>query len=927
MRVITALIIFLSSASSFASPTPGSLPLKSGWQIQSSCKVAEKGDVISTAQFQPQGWNKAIVPGGVLANLVMDKVYPEPYYGMNLREIPGTTYPIGTLFANRAMPEDSPFKCSWWYRVEFDVPRATTPPSANSGRKGGATSFSVLGEQSWLHFDGINYRANIWLNGKQIASDKDAVGTWRAFEYNVTDAVLKGKNVLAVEVAPPTENDLGYNWVDWSPAPPDKNMGLWRDVWLSFSRPVSVRNTQVISDLSVPDLNSAKLTVTTTLRNPTEHAITGVVSATIEDVHVAQPVVVAAGETKLVTFGPEQYPQLVIKKPRVWWPAPLGAQNLYRAKVDFAGKFAPAVGAPVQRPTYPNRSGSALGQARNDKAARIASESDSETVTFGIRKITGELNDKGYRQFTINGKNILIRGGGWAPDMLLTASDERIDQELRYVRHLNLNTVRLEGKLETDHFFDEADRLGILVMAGWCCCDIWEQWPKWTDETRTVANESLRTQITRLRNHPSLLMWLNGSDNPPPADVESGYLSIEKELNWPNPIVSSATARATDVTGNSGVKMTGPYEWVPPSYWLSDTGKYGGAYGFNTETSPGPAPPPVESLRKTLGQEHLWPIDEVWNYHCGGGKFKTLNVFTEAMNQRLGPASSVADYAIKSQALAYDGERAMFEAYGRNKYTSTGVIQWMLNNSWPSMIWHLYDWYLEPAGGYFGTRKANEPLHVQYSYDDNSVAVVNSVYEPFKNLRVTATVYNLDMTEKFKREATVDVGEDGVMRALTIPQIDGLSTTYFLKLGLHDHAGKLVSSNFYWLSTQADQFDWAKSNYYMTPLTQQADYKGLNDLPKVGVEVSATTRTEGQERITHVVLHNPSKSLAFMVRARLMADTGFDVLPVFWDDNYVSLLPGERRELTARVASRQLDGPAIVRVEGWNVEGKNVEAK
>ena len=904
MRLAVAVLILLTSSFSFAAPVPGALVLKSGWQIQSSCKVPEKGDVISTSQFKPQDWYKATVPGGVFANLVADKVYPEPYYGMNLRQIPGVN-PIGTMFQNQSMPQDSPFRCSWWYRVEFDVPH----PS--KGGLGGPPE-----ELKWLHFDGINYRANIWLNGKQIATDKDAVGTWRAYEYNVTDALAKGKNVLAVEVSAPTENDLGFNWVDWSPAPPDKNMGLWRDVWLSFSGPVAVRNTHVISDLSVPDLKTAKLTVTTEVRNATDHEVNGFVTAEFEStqgaringaslVRLKQPIRLNAGERRTVTFAADKYPKLLINKPLVWWPAPHGPQNLYGTRVLFVEDWR----GPGPEP-------------------KLRTASDGQSVTFGIRKIAGELNDKGYRQFKINGKNILIRGAGWAPDMLLMASDERIDQELRYVRHMNLNTVRLEGKIETDHFFEQADRMGILVMAGWCCCDMWEQWPKWTDETRTVANESLRTQILRLRNHPSVLMWLNGSDNPPPPDVESGYLAIEKELNWPNPIVSSATAKATTVTGASGVKMSGPYEWVPPSYWLADQGKYGGAYGFNTETSPGPAVPPVESLRRTLGQEHLWPIDDVWKFHCGLGKFKQLDVFTAAIEGRYGAASNVGDYALKSQALTYDGERAMFEAYGRNKYTSTGVIQWMLNNAWPSMIWHLYDWYLMPAGGYFGTRKANEPLHVQYSYDDASVVVVNSLYRQFRGLRVTAGVYNLDMVEKFTKSVNVDVEEDGVAPALTIPAIDGLTTLYFLRLTLNDSAGNLLSSNFYWLSTQADVLDWSKTNYYVTPVTQHADLKGLNDLPKVNVEVvSATANVEGPDKVTRIMLRNPSKSLAFMVRLRLLADTGLDILPVLWDDNYVSLLPGEKREITARVAARQLVGPATVRIEGWNVVPRNTSVQ
>lgn len=907
MRRLLA-IILLVSCSAFAAPKPGSLRLESGWRLQSSCRVQAKGNVISTTKFDPKGWNAAVVPGGVVANLVRDKVYPEPYYGMNLRKIPGTTYRIATIFTNQPMPQDSPFRCSWWYRTEFHV------------------SVAHSSQRKWLHFDGINYRANIWLNGKQIANSDDVAGTWRAFEFDVTDALVHGTNVLAVEVFAPTETDLAYNWVDWSPAPPDKNMGIWRDVWLGYSGPVELEHSQVISDLSLPDLKTAKLTVTTELHNPTAHPVTGAVNVAIDAIRLSQPVVVAPGERRVVTFSPEQYPQLVLNNPHLWWPAGLGQQNLYRATVTFARTFTPAAGMSEQRNIIAtsHEAGVKHTVLLPDKTPIT---SDAETVTFGIRKVTGELDANGHRLFKINGHNILIRGAGWAPDMLLMDSDQRKDEQLQYVRQMNLNTLRLEGKTETDHFFDTADKMGILIMPGWCCCSMWEQWAKWTPETHTIANESLRTQITRLRNHPSVFVWLNGSDNPPPADVETDYLNIEKELNWPNPTVSSASAKPTTVSGESGVKMTGPYEYVPPNYWLTDPGKHGGAWGYNTETSPGPAIPTVESLEKTVGREHLWPIDDVWKYHCGASRFGNLDFFTAAMNGRYGEAKSAAEYSMKGQAIAYEGERAMFEAFGRNKYTSTGVIQWMLNNAWPSMIWHLYDWYLTPGGGFFAARKANEPLHVQYSYDDGSIVVVNNEYQAFQGLKVTATVYNLDMSQKYTNSQAVDVADDGVTRAFNLPAIDGLTTTYFLKLELHDSAGKQVSSNFYWLSTQPDVLDWEKSLGYVTPETQYGDLKGLNDLPKVKLTSAATMHEMGGAKVTTVTLKNHSKALAFLVRVRLLDEKGKDVLPVMWDDNFVSLLPGETREITARVGAHQLAGEPTVRVEGWNVGAENVVVK
>ena len=240
---------------------------------------------------------------------------------------------------------------------------------------------------------------------------------------------------------------------------------------------------------------------------------------------------------------------------------------------------------------------------------------------------------------------------------------------------------------------------------------------------------------------------MNGSDNPPVAEVEKKYIEIVKELDWPNPFESSATERPTEVSGKTGVKMTGPYDWVPPNYWLLDKTR-GGAHGFNTETGPGPAIPPIESLRKMLPEDHLWPVNTWWDYHAGGGAFKDLKIFTTALNARYGPSGGVEEFARKAQVMAYEGHRAMFEAFGRNKYTSTGVIQWMLNNAWPSMIWHLYDWYLRPGGSYFGAKKANEPLHIQYSYDDGSVVVVNSFYQAYPGMKARAWVYNIDMTRE-----------------------------------------------------------------------------------------------------------------------------------------------------------------------------------
>jgi len=405
---------------------------------------------------------------------------------------------------------------------------------------------------------------------------------------------------------------------------------------------------------------------------------------------------------------------------------------------------------------------------------------------------------------------------------------------------------------------------------------------------------------------------------------------VEKQARWPNPVVSSATAKPTSVTGESGVKMTGPYEYIAPSYWTEDAksgphhcnpGGCGGAYGFNTETSPGPAVPPVESLRAMLPDDHLWPIDDYWNYHAGGGQFKTIQVYTDALKARYGQADNAEDFAFKSQLMGYEGIRAMFEAYSRDKYTATGVIQWMLNNAWPSIIWHLYDYYLRPGGGYFGAKKAMEPLHPVYSYDDRSIWLVSSQYQDVRGLKLTARIYNIDMAEKFSKEASLDAAADSTNKVFDLPELQDLTPVYFLVLRLEDTSGKVVGSNFYWLSTKPETLDWEKSNWYMTPTASYADYTELRTLPKIALKVISRTERKSEDSVTHVTLENPSKSLAFFIRLKVDKGAGGEeILPVLWEDNYFSLLPGEKREVTAtyRVAELGTAKPSV-EVKGWNV--------
>ncbi len=852
--------------------------LNDGWEIQSSCEAKSTGQQVSTAGFEANGWHKTTAPNTVVGTLVDDKTYPDPTYGTNLKNFPGMNYNDKSIFSIQDMPEGSPFRCSWWWRTEF----AVKPP--------------FLGDHFWLHFPGINYRANVWVNGKKIADAKDVAGTFRIFEFDVT-SVLKtdGQNAVALEIFAPEKNDLGITWVDWNPTPADKDMGIWKEVTLTSNGPVAVRNAFVKSKLGA-EYKTAELTLSADLRNQTDKDVKGTLVAEVEGQTLKQDVELAAGETRTVRFAPAQFPQLKLEHPKLWMPYTLGTPNLYTAELHFHVHGAENV-------------------------------SDRAQVTFGIREFTSELTAKGHRLFKLNGRNILIRGAAWAPDMFLRPMSKKLDADLAYVRDMGLNTIRLEGRIDRDELFEKTDKLGILVMPGWTCCDAWERWKRWTPETHAIAKASMADQARRLRNHASVFVWLYGSDGPPPADVEQMYLDVLKEAEWPNPSISSASETATKVTGNSGVKMTGPYEYVPPVYWLADT-KAGGAYGYNTETSPGPAIPTRESLEKFIPRDHLWPIDDVWNYHAGKERFTTVNVFTDGLTRRYGAATSLDDYERKAQAMTYDGERAMFEAYGRNKYTSTGVIQWMLNNSWPSLIWHLYDYYLVPAGGYFGTKKAMEPVHVQYGYDNHSVAVVNDTRNAVPGVKVGATLYNLDATQAATHGGTLDLAPDSSTKAFDLPLPDKISTTYFLKLQLHDAQGKLLSDNFYWLSTKADALDWAKrKDTVYTPQKDFADLTGLNSLPQVTLSVHASKTTAGGRDTITVMAKNPGSSIAFMTHLRLTRGPGGDdVVPIFWRDNYFSLLPGEERQVTATYDSSALDGePAVLVVDGYNVASKTLQ--
>ena len=846
------------------------IPLHDDWNLQSACKITADGASISVPQFSTTGWLKTSVPATVLAAQVKAGVFPDPYFGTNLRQIPGTSYPIGKNFSNLPMPADSPYACGWWYRKQFDAP-----------------ALKAKDNRLWLNFGGINYRGEIWINSHKLADSNTVAGAYRTYEFDISDLIVPGKpNVIAVKTTAPTEKDLGINWVDWNPCPPDKDMGLWGTVDLVETGPVTVRSPLAVTHFPDGTLSKADLTIYAELHNASGNPIKGIVSGTAAGGKFEKPVELAAHEDQTVVFSPEQFPSLHIQNPKLWWPRQMGEPHLEKLTIAFNS------------------------QGRT---------TDEESVNFGIREITSELATNGSRLFRINGKPLLIRGAGWSQDMLLRTDEHRLRNQLQLVQDMNLNTIRLEGKLETEDFFRLADERGILVMLGWCCCDHWEHWSEWKPEDLTIATASLRSQMLRLRHHASLLVWLNGSDNPPPSNVEKAYLQVEAETHWPNPILSSAASTPTQVSGESGVKMTGPYDYVAPSYWYVAT-RFGGAVGYNTETSPGPAIPSLASRKLFLSDPEAWPPTADWIFHNGSGEFANLKVLDGAMEAVYTKPTSAEQYERIAQSMAYDSERAMYEAYSKNKYNSTGVIQWMLNNAWPSMIWHLYDYYLDTGGGYFGAKKACEPIHIQYAYDDRSIVVVNSTYADASNLSAEVHVYGLNWNELYNEKTKLDAGPDSSQRVATIPAAlySGTERIFFIDLSLLDDAGHVLSHNFYWVPGTLTTFEWENTDYTHTPAARHEDLRALTQLPPAQIDAHAEIQKTSQSREIRLHLANRSNALAFQIRAAVRTPSGGLIAPVFWSDNWIELKPGDSTVLTAQLPEDDNDS-AVVLVDGWNV--------
>lgn len=886
--------------------SPNLVELAEGWRLTSADQVTSDDAAVSSPTFDISQWYEVRhMPATVLEILQDAGVYKDLYYGMNL-VTPGDLW-----------------KKDWWYRTTFTAP---------AGRE----VYSLI-------FKGINYRADIWLNGQLIADKSQAVGMYNKFEFDVSKVIQPGKdNILAVKITPERaiprlvpghpiriegSVELGDTWLDWlnwkyigvhDPTtgwgfsfPPDRNAGVWKRVYLSTTGPVSIRNPYVATDLPLPATTPASLTVYCDLTNHSSQPVSGILTGEITrdgrpTIRFEQPVSLFRNEVREVSFSPDAFPELLVGDPDLWWPYRWGPANLYHLQLQFKVK---------------------------DEV------SDAQGIEFGIRKITQHRDNDmsfpaigtgGNFYLQVNGKDYLIRGAAYTPDVLFKNDPTRDAAIMLYSKDLGLNMLRWELKIADDTMIDRADREGMPVMLGWMCCGQWELWNLWSAEDQWVARASLRARIRELRSHPSVVLWANGSDGLPPDPVLNDYHSILRELHWQNAVVD--TVSHVNRTW-SGIHMAGPYVWHPPSYWFSE--KYGPARGSSAEEGDNEVIPPLESLKKFIPADKLWPINETWYFHAGANEGNaTLENAKKLMDTRYGPSSSAEQFSKKAQLAAYEDSRAKYEAYATHWSNRKMTINWMLNNHWPSFFGHLFDYYFKQGGGYFGAKKGLQPVSVVWDYyatGDRSHAhlyAVNQQSQPLSNVSVSVRFYGLDGTQEHIAEAkNLNVPADSSMDALQVARVPGAGPVYFVRCQMTDGSGKILVENVYWESSTGDNVGPASNDVqFQVKWAQLADMTALNTLPSARVALTGTYEKVSGETHAHIKISNNSKHVAFFLRAEISADAGSsEVLPVRYDDNYITVFPNESRTIEALVDTSLLAGhKPVVRLEGYDVPSQVV---
>ncbi len=839
-----------------AATVPQPIAISSGWQLQDIAKVPQTGAQISSASFDTHGWYPATVPGTVLTTLVNNHVYPEPLYGENNR------------------PENIPeslVHTSYWYRTVVTVPKA------------------YKNRHVWLNFDGINFSAEVWVNGAQAGVIH---GAFIRGNFDITAQVKPGQQAaVAVLITPqphpgdPHEHTIrdgvGPNggvsaidgptflctlgW-DWIPAIRDRDSGIWRQVTLSATGPVAMKDPLVTTDLPLPKTDSADVAVQTTVTNLTDQPQKGVVRGTIENISFTREVELAPHSTQQVSFDAKNTPALHMDHPRLWWPNGYGEQNMYHLHLDFS-------------------SGHAI--------------SDTQDVDFGVRKITYSVPGTDTLTISVNGVPVFIRGGDWGLDEALKRIPrERLDTEIKLHKLANLNLIRnWVGQSTDEDFYEICDKYGILV---------WDEFfqpnpgdgPDPDDLDTYIAN--VRDKILRFRNHPSIMLWCARNEGYPPPEIDAALRKLLAELEPTRRYQPSSTDGA-------GVRSHGPYSWREPRQFYIVTDD-----DFKTETG-SVSVPTLESIHGMMPQKDWETIDDDWAEHDFAKGNSGSDKYPGEIAARYGAFRNLADFVRKAQMANYEAFRAMYE--GRNAlmfHPTTAVITWMSDPAQPSFVWQIYHYDLEPMSSYFGVMRASEMVHIQFNESApdqpgaGHVQVINNRPDPMPDLSAHVAVYNLDGTLAYEHNTKLTAAPEAATDVGPIDFPATVSAVHFIQLELRDKAGELLSTNFYW-RPQPDHQD---------------DFTALNQLPMV----TLTAKVEPLEgkiagrRLLQVTLHNPTNQIALMAHVQLRRKSGERVLPVFYSDNYVSLVPNETKTITIDAADTDFKGEdALVVVDGWNV--------
>jgi exo-1,4-beta-D-glucosaminidase len=841
------------------------------WNVTCSTNTLQDAKQLSLPGVDTSSWYTLnATKGTLMATLIANGVYTESnlFYSTNLQKV-----------------NAEQFLVPWYYRSE------------------GRLEKSHHGKHFYtLRTNGITSRADIYLNGHLVANKDTQAGAYVGLEYDVTDFLRFGSsNTLLIKTYPTNYNrDFALGFVDWNPYPPDNGTGVWRDVELKRSGQVSLSAPRVTTSLE------GDVGVFVDVRNLAgDMSASGSLECRVKDPKGRMIGVLQSG-FELASGGQRKLEvKTKIANPQIWWPKQWGEQPLYSIQCNV----------------------SVTGEK---------SISDSTPPTrFGIRTVTSTL-DKKYNDttFYVNNHPFQVLGAGYTSDTFLRFNESKLLTQFTHVLDMGLNTVRLEGKQEHPRLYELADELGIMLLAGWECCDKWEGWTyneegtgeKWTDADYRIANLSMRHEAQMMQSHPSILAFLVGSDYWPDDRATKIYIDALSALDMSVPIISSAAQRgAPALLGNGGMKMDGPYDWVPPNYWFDAQQRLGAAGGFGSELGAGVGTPEMGSLTKFLSVEDL---DDLWTkpnkglYHMSQNtsSFYTREIYNDALWARYGAPVSLSDYVMKAQIMDYEATKAQFEAYVSRwgagfQRPATGLVYWMLNNAWPSLHWNLFDYYLRPAGAYFGLRSAlGREQHVVYDYQDRGVYLVDR-RRGVDGAKRTVEVEVVDTrgTVLGKESVRAYSKTNSAQKVSMVKGLGNQTDVVFLKMVLKDEREKVLSRNTYHLAPTLDVMDWENSTWYHTPVTQYSDFRALGTMAKAEVDVKVSGKT--------VKLWNKSGVPAVFVKLNVVDEKGEDVLPVMWSENYITLWPGEKMDVHVDVKGTGKEAHRI-EVSGMNVAPK-----